>query len=315
LQLYRAVSTLQQANIQQAAAALLDRTEARASKLPSAKFPATVHSLKRVSGATTERELPTIWHKMANCSKSEIRLVLDAAFKGRARELTAATPTPPVITKEILECYTQQKLASQNPDYLEDGLQLFHFTPGSESHTRDTRIRTNLFDLVSAGDAAPSISDMQALSSAKVTIPTSHFELTTALQRHSLALDVYLGPQHLLCSYYRNWIRESWLRLEPSVRQFNQQFFSAHHATAYGQFARWISLRMNDYFVRLTDSGINATLPTLDRFGEMISNRENFFPPIPERYLEPPFPTSDKGKLFMYCDAVAAAGEPAVPTS
>jgi hypothetical protein len=284
----RALAAMQQVNVQQAAATQLERTEARAPKPPSHKFPATYLTLQKVSGADTEQALPTIWHDFANCSKSELRLVLAAAFQARAQEFTAATPTTPAVTKEILECYTQQNLFSENQDNLEEGLQLFKFTPSSESHTRDTRIRTNLYDLISAGDAAPSVSDIRALASTKVLIPTSQYELTTALKHHSLALDVYLSPQHPLCVFYRSWIRQSWEVLEPSIRQFIQQYFSAQPATAYAHFARWISLKMNGYLELLFKHGITTPLPKLEKFDQMIGGRENFFPSIPEQYLEPP---------------------------
>ena len=102
-----AVAALQQSNVQQVAAAQLERAEARAPKLPSAKFPTTVQSLKRVTGSLTEATLPTVWHDLANGAKSEIRLILVEAFKSRSQAGTAATPTPPEITKEILECFTQ----------------------------------------------------------------------------------------------------------------------------------------------------------------------------------------------------------------
>jgi hypothetical protein len=285
-----AVAALQQSNTQQAAATLLDRSEARAPKLPSHKFPATVTTLQRVVGAATEQTLPTFWHDMANCAKSEYRLVLVAAFAARAMTPTASTPTPPPVTKEILECFTQQKLVSSNPDDLEDGLQLYRFVPGPEEHDRDTMVRNNLYDLMQAGDAAPSVSDLRSLASTKIFIPCDYYEVTTALQRHSLALDVYLGPTHPVCVYYRTWITAGWSRIESQVRQFIAQCYPGHSATAYARFARWISLRMNSYLGRLTDLGVDAMLPNLYQFGDLIMNRENTFPPIPERYLVTPTP-------------------------
>jgi hypothetical protein len=46
------------------------------------------------------------------------------------------------------------------------------------------------------------ITGIRELASTRVFIPIDQYELTTALQRHSLAL--YLGPQHLVCAYYRH---------------------------------------------------------------------------------------------------------------
>jgi hypothetical protein len=280
-----ALEAMRQGHVQQAAVAHLDRTEARARKLPSSKFPATVNALMRVTGTTTEQGLSTFWHDYANCSKSEGRLILVEAFRLRARTATAATPTPPVITKEIVECYTQHRLASPDPDDLEEGLQLFKFVPGPEDHARKTRTRNNLYDLLLSGDAAPSIPDMQELGSNKVFLPFDQFALTTALQHHSLALDVYLGPQHPVCELYRNWIREGWIRNEPTVRAFIVQSYSGHSATAYTRLARWISLRMNKYLLELTDSGLDAPLPRLDDLADSLSMRSIILPPIPERYL------------------------------
>jgi hypothetical protein len=285
-----AVEALRQANIQQTTAAQLERTEARAPKLPSVKFPATVNALMRVTGTTTELGLPTWWHDYANCSKAEGRVMLVNAFMARARMATAASPTSPLITKELLDCYTQHKLASPNPDDLEDGLQLFKFVPGPEDHNQKTRIRNDLYDQLQAGDAAPSISDVRELASNKLFLPWDQFTLTTALQHHSLALDVYLGPQHPVCELYRTWIREGWIRQEPNVRLFIAQFYTGHPATAYTRFARWISLRMNAYLLELTNRGIDARLPNFDMFAELISTRQNVFPPIPERYLTAPTP-------------------------
>jgi hypothetical protein len=66
-----AFHAMQQSQLQQAAAAQLERTESRAPKLPSSKFPATVQTLMRVAGATTEQSLPTFWHDHANWPSQE----------------------------------------------------------------------------------------------------------------------------------------------------------------------------------------------------------------------------------------------------
>jgi hypothetical protein len=45
-----------------------------------------------------------------------------------------------------------------------------------------------------------------------------------------LAVVVYLGHQHPVCTYYRHWIREDWLCLESDVRQFKVHFYRGRHS-------------------------------------------------------------------------------------
>jgi hypothetical protein len=185
----------------------------------------------------------------------------------------------PVVTKEVLERFTQQTLAAESPDALEEGLQFYLFALGAEDHQAETRIRNQLYDLVQSGSAAPSVSDSRELSSSKVVIPTDNFGLTTAMQLYSIALDVYLGVPHAFAEYYRTWLRDQWAPLQQELGRYISQVFQGDAATAYARFGRWISLRVNEYLVRLSRRGATTPLPDLDKFATLISTRENPFPP------------------------------------
>ncbi len=283
-----AISAFQQANVQTAAAAQLDRVAARAPKLPSSRFPSSYQTLMHVTGAASENELPTIWHDLANAAKSEYRQTLAKGFVDASERPYAATESPPLVDKETLNIFLQMTLTPHTLDDLELGLQLYRFVPGPDIHESQTHVRNELFDLVYSGTTTPSLSDIQALASTKVFIPTDQYGLTTALQRHSLALEVYLGPQHPFCVFYRTWIKKGWLRNETEIRHFNAEFYHdlPGKALSYGKFSRWISLRINGYLRWLPTTGIATPLPDLYAFGTLIANRENRFPPIPSRYLE-----------------------------
>jgi hypothetical protein len=309
--LMHAVAVLQQTQIASATASALTRAESRAPKRPSSKFPATIDVLLRQTGTAAEDDLADVWHSLANASKAETRGCIDAALRARAREDAtspngaAATASAPLVTKEVVERFTQQRLYSTSPDDLEEGMQLFLFAPGPLHHDAEVRVRTNLYDLVSSGAAAPSVGDLRALASTKIHVPTSHFTLTTALQRHSLALDVYLTPLHPLCVYYRTWIATVWSRLQMDLAIYIDEVYNGDSATAYSRFARWISLRLNTYLVRLTDYGVGAVaLPTLHQFEDLVYNRENPFAAVPSKYLViadtppsrgPPAPVPSRG--------------------
>jgi hypothetical protein len=142
-----------------------------------------------------------------------------------------------------------------------------------------------LYDLVFSGAAAPSVGDLRALTSTKIFVPTLHLALTTALQRHSLALDLYLTPRHVFCEYYRKWITTVWIRIQMQVEIYVDEVYAGDSATAYSRFARWISLRLNSYLVRLTDSGVGVSLPSVHQFEELVQNRENPFAALPSKYL------------------------------
>jgi len=290
--LMHAVAAMQQSNAAASAAAQLDRAASRAPKLPSTKYPATIGGLMQVCGVATEGALPDLWHQLANAAKHETRGVAVAAMRDRARQPTAATSMVPVVTKEVLERFTQQTLAAESPDALEEGLQFYLFALGAEDHQAETRIRNQLYDLVQSGSAAPSVSDSRELSSSKVVIPTDNFGLTTAMQLYSIALDVYLGVPHAFAEYYRTWLRDQWAPLQQELGRYISQVFQGDAATAYARFGRWISLRVNEYLVRLSRRGATTPLPDLDKFATLISTRENPFPPIPERYMAavPPTP-------------------------
>lgn len=288
-----AISALQQSNVQTAAAAQLDRVAARAPKLPSIRFPTSYQTLMIVTGAASEQELPTIWHDFANGVKSESRQILAKGLDDASQRPGAATESPPLADKETLNIFLGMTLAPHTANDLELGFQVYRFVPGPDGHESQTHVRNELFDLVNSGTTTPALGDVQALTSTKIFIPTDQYGLTTALQRHSLAFDVYLGPQHPFSVFYRTWIKKGWLRFETEIRQFNAEFYHdlPGQALSFGKFSRWISLRINGYLRLLPTTGIATALPDLYAFGDLISNRENRFPPIPSKYLEPVQPS------------------------
>jgi hypothetical protein len=281
-----AIAALQQSNAQQAAAAQLDRAAAKAAKLPDDRFPATVHLLLKVTGAPNQMQLPRFWHDIANCLKAETRNTLAESVRETCALPGAATTNPFTVTKEILDAFVGLKLYTDFANNLEQGLQLFRFAPGPAEHDRETHVRNDLFDQVNSGTATPSITDIKQLASPKVFIPSDHYQLTTALQHHSIALDVYLGPDHIFCTFYRNWIRVGWTAQQKDVREFIDEYYHDLPATAYAKFARWISLRINVYLKQLSNLGIATALPDLNEFGTLIAHRHDSFPTLPASYLQ-----------------------------
>jgi hypothetical protein len=192
----------------------------------------------KVTGAESEQELPTIWHDFANCSKAERRPIIAKSLEDASRRPDAATGSPPVVNKAILDFFLGMNL----PDELDQSFQLFRFVPGPASHVQETHTQNELFDLVYAGTTTPSLSDIQKLASTKVFLPTDHHGLTTALKRHSLAVDVYLGFQHPFFVFYRRWIERGWLDLHEPVIDFNALYYQDLPGTAlsFAKVARWI---------------------------------------------------------------------------
>jgi hypothetical protein len=139
-----------------------------------------------------------LWHDVSNGNNSETRNIHSFAFYDMSQRPSAATTTHPRANKEVLDLYIGMKLARENLGDLDHGLGLFRFVPGPINHDRQTHVHNDLSDLVTADDANPNLAEVQPLASTKVFIPSDHYELTTALQRCSIALDVYLGPEHAL---------------------------------------------------------------------------------------------------------------------
>jgi hypothetical protein len=225
-------------------------------------------------------------HDISNSNKAEYRNVLHNALAERSTQPDAATTDAPTATKHILDAFLGMKLAPTHPANIDESfLGLFPFVPGSVEDTRRVVIDNQLHDLVYSGDANPSLADVQTLASNKVSIPSDHYELTTALQRYSIALDVFLSPAHPLCTYFRTWIRNGWIAQHTHVRHFIHQYYKDYPATAYAKFAFWISLRMSMYLSQLSKSGITATLPDLDEFKEIMVLLDNHFPTVDKKWL------------------------------
>lgn len=285
-----AVAAMQQAQVATATQALMERNEARAPKLPSNKFPATINGLMLTTGAVTETHLPPIWHALSNSTKPESRGVLASALRDRSLHGAAATSLAPLATKEMLECFQGQRLFSDDSDNLEEGLQLYRFAPEPPAAAAATRTRTDMYDLVQCGTGAPSISDLNFLAASKIHVPTDHFSLTTAMKQHSVAMDVYLGGDHPFCAFYRTWIVRTWDALEHDLRRYIGEVYFGNAAMAYTRFGRWISLRLNEYLGRLSAEGTTTALPALGNFKTLITMRDNTFPMLPAKYLAPTRP-------------------------
>ena len=113
-------------------------TAAVAPKQPLDKYPQTVGALMRVCEVMTEANLPELWMVMANASKKECIVGIQALADNRAAEASSSREAP-IIMPEIYECLNSAQVGGLDLDNVTVGLSPFLMHVGCGAEAKSAR--------------------------------------------------------------------------------------------------------------------------------------------------------------------------------
>jgi hypothetical protein len=103
-------------------------------QLPSNKYSATLPILLDYLEIADEVDLPTLWHRWANCMKKQDFTVLTEQLQSYSRSPDAFTTVSPVATVRLVQDLKKFIFTSKTLDDIKTGLQPFLITDGSAEH-------------------------------------------------------------------------------------------------------------------------------------------------------------------------------------
>jgi hypothetical protein len=227
-------------------------------KLPSDRFTVTLPVLMEYLQIDDERNLPTIWHSWANCSKRQESQVLRDALDAYARSEDAYSSTVPIITARLTQDLLAFNFVGQSVDDLKNGLHPFITSTGNAEHRQTNQEVARLYGLLTAGDATCSLSDLETLAAKEArSVPVTYWELETCLGVFGNLIGVVLGSLHPLAMAYRSM----WTLMRSSIRE------DLHAALEYRSYVKPTHLLRSiqlEFYTWFTHRRARLTPPTPD---------------------------------------------------
>ena len=170
-------------------------------KLPLDKYPQTVGGLLQVCEATMEGDLPELWTVMANASKKECIMAIQALADNHASK-ASSTHEAPIIMPKIYEQLNLAQLGGLDSDNLTSGLSpfLMHVGYGMESELAWERAMA--FALVHAGGGTLDLVQVRELTTSAPTMATSCIILMSLFKAYATLLDLVLGMVHCIATLF-----------------------------------------------------------------------------------------------------------------
>ena len=194
--------------------------QATAQKLPSDKFTILLPVLQEYLTIADERDLPILWHQLANCKKRQEFNVLSELLQAQARGPLACSPHAPVVTPKLLQDLMTFTFVADSMDDIKTGLQPFIISDGSLEHRQANLELSRLYGFLQSGEQSIMLADLESIKAKEVqSIPLTFYELERNLGMFGNLLSTVLGEQHVLMVEYRKF----WTLLHQGLRSDVQQ--------------------------------------------------------------------------------------------
>jgi hypothetical protein len=232
--------------------------------------------------------MPVFWTRLANCHKKEATFVLTEALSNRADSLESCG-TAPIVTPNLVEMIYSLRFGSLDIDDLTSGLSPFCIiTAGQQDLAADARKRSNVYSMVQAGHAAPTLSQLSELVPFGAHMSETLLAQENQYRAYSVLLDVLLGPDHRVAAEVR--------RMVLRYRNLQDQVQSAFPdpKLVLPLLLRHTQLTMMQYFNTAYALGSTTPLPGVWEVIDIISMRRwQSLPALPSRYT----PSLDGGSM------------------
>jgi hypothetical protein len=175
-------------------------------KLPSDRFNVTIHILQEYLKIADEKNLPPLWHRLANCTERQDFNVLSEQLQSYARGPEAFSACAPIASAKLAQDLLNFVFVSESTVDIRTGIQPFIIADASAEHRQANLELARMYGLLSAGDHSVLLTDLQALQSKEVqSIPLTYFELERNLGMFGNLLGTVLGSTHVITEKYRDF--------------------------------------------------------------------------------------------------------------
>ena len=235
-----------------------------------------VAQLLRMARVRTEDELPDIWQSLTRTKKAGRLNVLQHAID-LAKQACDEPEMQFIATPALLLIFTTVNFQMSSMDSIVSGLQPFLF---GEQLEEDARRSMYTYEALYSGGAAPTATDVEAITRAKVSPPLQHFQARHMIRRTAIALQLALGANHALVTML-NGFCVRYTSLESKLWGLEM---SQPKELLPTMICRYVGLRLNMWFTKIRTLP-NATAPDISDFFDNIMMDENWEKPVPMAVL------------------------------
>ena len=174
------------------------------------------------------------------------------------------------------------------------GLSIFMMAYGTSAVSAQARERGHVYEMLHAGQTAATLDQIRELVATAPQMAQSVLELIRSFQAYTTLLEVLLGQNHRVPTYFRLALLEPFQARSLDVQQLVP-------SAMLPLFQRYVQLAFAQYFRTAGVMGAATRLPPVEEIIDIINMRRwSHLPPMPPRYLAPLTP---------------APGPPAAPSS
>ena len=237
----------------------------------------------RVCEVTTKANLPELWMVMANASKKEFIVAIQALADNRAAEASLSREAP-IIMPEIYKCLNSAHVGGLDLDNITVGLSPFLMHVGYGAEAKSARERATAFTLVHSGGGAPDLSQVRELTSSAPTMVVTCIALMSTYKAYAMLLDLVLASTHrVAANFHVNFLPQ----IERRMRILEEAFGSRLHQVL-PCFLHHTQLTMGQYWNEVgTFSPASPLSNAMDLIGLIDMRQWPLLPPLPNRYLRP----------------------------
>ena len=235
-----------------------------------------VAQLLRMANVRSEAELPDIWGTLTRTKKAGRLNVLQHAID-IAKQACDEPEMQFIATPALLLMFTTINFQMSSMDSIVSGLQPFLF---GEQLEEDARRSMYTYEALYSGGAAPTATDVEAITRAKVSPPLQHFQARHMIRRTAIALQLGLGANHALVTML-NAFCVRYTSLESKLWGLEM---SQPKELLPTMICRYVGLRLNMWFTKIRTVP-NAVPPSILDFFDNIMMDENWEKPVPMAVL------------------------------
>ena len=229
-----------------------------------------------MAGIRIEDELPNTWQSLTRTKKAGRLNVLQHTID-IAKQACDEPEMQFIATPALLLIFTTVNFKMSSMDSIVSGLQLFLFGEQLEDEAKQSMYT---YEVLYSGGAAPTASDVEAITRAKVTPPLQHYQARHMIRRAVIALQLAFGANHALVTML-NAFCFRYTSLESKLWSLEMTQWKELLPT---MICRYVGLRLNMWFTKVRTLP-NATPPDILEFFNNIMMDENWEKPVPMAVL------------------------------
>ena len=260
-----------------------DRYAASRRKTVDEYFGASVGTLLRLCQVASSNDLPPIYQALADFGRKKERLTMQRAVEEAMAQMGLSQLTF-VVTADLATKISSLMWKAHDED-LSQGIHPFCVGETNPDAVADLQELTRRYDLISEGNAAPSLSDAQSLVGiSKVTLPLSLIQLDCQNKLFVIFCRVFLGAAHPVTIAWEAHAETTSQRL--MQLQHYKPRTAGHQYLFAALFQRWCQLRFSHWVsVQWVQPNAAAT-PIWDDIWTYLALKTGWESPLPERYLQ-----------------------------